>query len=147
LSAQLRTISAVTSLLVEANVKSLGPVIRPPIIAEAGAPAEDSAEKKGKKNAPSDPELEIAPFDVSFNADQTGFRLALNRVLELKPPVFLRLLSVENSSPSPPAKSPDADATVEEPAASGAIRPVVGRETVNVSMKMASVVPSPSSSP
>ena len=145
LSVQLRSIHAVALLLVDANVKSLGPVVRPPILAEAGPPAEDAPTKKGKQQSSDEPRLEFAPFDISFGAEQPAFRLAFNRILELNPPVFLRLLSLENSAPSAPSKSAGAEEGQEQVPPTGAIRPVVGRESVNVSMRMASVVPTPSS--
>jgi hypothetical protein len=149
LARQLRTIHAVVAALLQSNIKSLGPVTRTPILAETkeGEPERTGSEAKQKETSAQG--LEIAPFDISFNSDQSAFRLAFNRILELEPPVFVRLVAIENSAPMPPSKTADPAAAQPQAgtnATTTGIRPVVGRETVDVDLKMASVVsPAPPS--
>jgi hypothetical protein len=149
LTRQLRTIHAVVAELVEANIKSLGPVMRAPILAETKEGEPEEPDKAGKQKETTAPGLEIAPFDIAFNSDQSVFRLAFNRILELEPLVFVRLVAIENSAPMPPSKTADPAAAQPQAgtnATTTGIRPVVGRETVDVDLKMASVVsPAPPS--
>jgi len=152
LALQLRTIHAAVSVLVDSGVQSIGEVLRPAVQDEetiASAP-NDKTRQEGtaEKSA-----LEIAPFDVSFVADQSSFRLAFNRISELKPPVFVRQVAIENSSPDAPSKNKDASAEASPEAAqagssreSSAIRPVVGRETLKVNLQLAcALFPAPKS--
>ena len=152
LSSQLRSIHAVALVLLESQIKSLGSIVRAPVRGEAGSEAarEESDEGRKKKRESEAPELEMEPFDVAFNADQSAFRIAFNRISELQPPVFARLAAIENSSPLPPSKTADPEASgaqAEQSASQSGIRPVVGRETVNVSLRLASVVASKPPSP
>jgi hypothetical protein len=152
LSSQLRSIHAVALVLLKSQIKSLGSIVRAPVLGETGSEAvqEESGEDGKKKRESEAPELEMVPFDVAFNADQSAFRTAFNRISELQPPVFVRLVAIENSSPLPPSKTADpeaSDAQAEQPAPQSGIRPVVGRETVNVSLRLASVVAFKPSSP
>lgn len=152
LSSQLRSIHAVALVLLESQVESLGSIVRTPVRGEtsSGTPQEEAEEGRKKKRESQAPELEMVPFDVTFNADQSAFRTAFNRISELQPPVFVRLVGLENSSPLPPSKAADPEASgaqAEQPAPQSGIRPVVGRETVNVSLRLASVVASKPSSP
>lgn len=153
LSSQLRTINAVALVLLDSQVESLGSIVRAPVRGEAGSDvAEEESEERGRKNKRESqaPELEMVPFDIAFNANQSAFRTAFNRISELQPPVFVRLVAVENSAPAPPSKSADAEASepqAEQPSPPSGIRPVVGRETVNVSLRLAGVVASKPASP
>lgn len=153
LSLQLRSIHSVAVVLIDSRVRSLGAIVRGPVRGESSsaseqeAPSEESPKKKRESEAP---RLEMAPFDITFSADQAAFRTAFNRISELQPPVFIRLVAIENSSPAPPSKTPDPEASVaqaEQPAPQSGIRPVVGRETLSVSLKLASVVESDLGSP
>lgn len=146
LALQLRTIAAAISVIVDSGVESVGEVLRAPIKGEeataAAAKVRTKPERTAEKSA-----LEIAPFDVSFVADQSSFRLAFNRISDLKPPVFVRQVAIENSSPTAPPKNKSApsEANAEagqaaEPGSSGqgsAITPVVGREKLSVSLQLA----------
>ncbi len=153
LSLQLRSINAVAVVLLESQVKSLGSIVRTPVSGEAGAEREeqeDSNRGRKKTSETEAPELEMVPFDISFSADQSGFRAAFNRISELQPPVFVRLVAIENSSPLPPSKTGEtetSEAQTEQSSPQAGIRPIVGRETLNVTMRLASVVASKSSSP
>ncbi|MFM8790577.1 MAG: hypothetical protein ACKOEI_12155 [Chthoniobacterales bacterium] len=155
LALQLRTIHAVASILVESGVESIGEVLRASVEGEeavAAVPQDGTGPARGAEKSV----LEIAPFDVSFVADQSSFRLAFNRISDLKPPVFVRQVAIENSSPGAPPKSKDvsADAGAEasqagEPGSSSegsAIRPVVGRENLKVNLQLGcALFPAPKS--
>lgn len=153
LSLQLRSVNAVATLLLESQVRSLGAIVRSPVSGESGSVPEDTESEKGSKKKPESaaPELEMVPFDISFNSDQSAFRTAFNRITELQPPVFIRLVAVENSSPLAPSKTGEpevSDGKTEQGAAqSMGIRPVVGRESLNVNLRLAGVVASKSPSP
>lgn len=149
LASQLRAIHTVVSVLLEAQVTSVGPVSRAAVKGEETSPA---AGEKQREESGTAPALEIAPFDVSFVADQPSFRLAFNRIADADPPVFIRLVGIENSSPAAPSKSaasaPEgaapAEASVDPAAATapqpGGIKPVVGRETLTVNLRLATVL-------
>ncbi|MBJ7258596.1 MAG: hypothetical protein JHD33_03575 [Chthoniobacterales bacterium] len=154
LTMQLRTIHAVASVLVDAQVKSLGPILRADIRGEVPTAEGGESKEADKNDKTAAADFEMAPFDIAFNADQTAFRLSFNRILELQPPVFVRLVGLENSNPAPPPKVSAASAdgqAVESPAKPPAdaagIKPVVGRETINVNLRLASILSSLTSSP
>ena len=142
LGQQLEGIANVASLLIKARVKAISSLTRPELAEEGrAAEAQDDAAKKEKSIA-------LAPFDLSFEADQANFREALNAIVAAKPVVFIRLLAVANAQPQPPAKQPSS----EEAAPAGGDgaeeasqnRVVFGRETLLVNMRLASVsAPSP----
>ena len=151
LTLQLRTVHAVVAVLIDSQVQAIGNILRAPLNGEV--PAEDSLpDARAGKNSPAivGGAFEIAPFDISFVSAQSAFRTAFNRLLDLQPPVFLRLVAVENSALAPPFKKPaaaeEASGTVEAPAAPG-IRAVVGRETITASLQLSSVVSSEQASP
>ena len=144
LGQQLETIANVTSMLIKSGVRQLVGIERAPLRAE---------EPKGEEeeNKPDSAELaavQLAPFDVEFVADQSAFRSALSAITTAQPVVLVRLVSVTNSSPAPPAKE-SASATQEtaEPAATteGAseIPVAFGKETLNVKLRLASVSVTP----
>ena len=142
LGQQLRSIRGVVSAILDARVKSLDQIIRTPLPSEAGAP--DAAQKEPAAA------LALAPFDLRFTADQSSFRLAFNRIPELEPPVFVRLLAIANSAPTPPLKNAAAEdkppAGEGQPAEQGdGIQAVLGRETLLIDLRLASVIAQPPS--
>ena len=151
LALQLRSIHAVAKTMVDAQVKSLGPIVRAPLSGEGTTVAveeeEDDGRKKGKKDKKDKPpkqddapEFSLAPFDVKLVADQLAFRVAVNSILSVSPPVFIRFVAVANSSPAAPLKNPPADAAEAPPEEqSGTIKPVFGRETVTADLRLATI--------
>ena len=146
LGGQLRAILAVVRSLLEARVQSIVSVSRPALPQESAEEAKD-AEAKQEAAAESAPraDFDLAPFDISFVADQASFRTAFNRLPELKPQVLVRLVSLANSAPVPPSKSGgEADPVAANPAgqeqAASTVRAVVGRETVRVDLRLASAI-------
>ena len=157
LGLQLRAIHAVAKVLVESQVKGLGPIVRAPLPGEAGAPVktEEEPEEKGRKKKPkeeAEPSFAMAPFDVNFTSDQSAFRMAFDRILGISPPVFVRLVAVTNSAPTGPSKQEPApeDAATPEAAATTttpAIRPVLGRETLTIDLRLASIAATAAETP
>ncbi|MFZ4484832.1 MAG: Amuc_1100 family pilus-like protein [Chthoniobacterales bacterium] len=144
LGQQLETIANVTGLLLKSGIRQLVGIERAPLRPEE--PETDEGENK-----PTSAQLaavQLAPFDVEFVAEQSAFRGALSAIITAQPVVLVRLVSVTNSSPSPPAKG-SADATQEtaQPAAttegSGQIPVAFGKETLNVKLRLASVSVTP----
>jgi hypothetical protein len=146
LALQLQSIHALAGILVDAKVREIAAITRQPLAAEANAaPAEDESQdarrpRKGRdEESPAStkdlPDLVLAPFDVRFTAEQSAFRTAFNRILESKPPVFVRLVGVTNSAPTGPAKAAAAGEEVE----TGVIKPVLGQEMAIVHLRLAAV--------
>jgi hypothetical protein len=146
LALQLQSIHALAGILVDAKVREIAAITRQPLAAEANAaPAEDESQderrpRKGRdEESPAStkdlPDLVLAPFDVRFTAEQSAFRTAFNRILESKPPVFVRLVGVTNSAPTGPAKASAAGEEVD----AGVIKPVLGQEVAIVHLRLAAV--------
>jgi len=139
LGQQLESIGNVASLLIKARIKSIASFARAPLPQELEESAEDSRAKSGEDRLA---DVTLAPFDISFEADQSNFRDAINSLVAAKPVVFLRLLDVANSQPKAPPK-PDPSA----PAQSGAegmsetsqVPVVFGQESLLVTMRLAAV--------
>lgn len=143
LGLQLRAIHAVANVLVESQAKSLGAIVRAPLrgeVAEEEVEAEEKPRKKQKEE--SAPAFAMAPFDINFTADQSAFRTAFNRILDISPPIFVRLVAIANSSPAPTPKTDPAAAEAEpkpgEKETAG-IKAVLGRETITVDLRLASI--------
>lgn len=156
LALQLGAVSQVVRVLIESHVRKIDGVTlsageakdlrgrgepQPP----SGAPAPTAG--PGKSGHPEDaiPDLVLSPFNVAFTSDQRTFRNAFNRILELKPPVFVRKLAVINSAQEAPKKGASAAAPAtgtESPGAAetsaNANKSILGRETVTVILELAS---------
>ena len=148
LALQLESIHTVAGILVDAKVREITAFSRQPLAAEVAGgardeePASEDRGKRGQRNKPAPPaaektlpDLVLAPFDVKFTAEQPAFRTAFNRILEAKPPVFVRLLGVTNTAPAAPSKSAPAD----ENAEADLIKPVLGQELAVVDLRLAAV--------
>jgi len=143
LGLQLRAIHAVADALVGAQVKSLGAIARAALPGEVPQEETEPEENKGKKQEEeAAPVFAMAPFDVNFTADQSAFRDAFNRILDITPPLFVRLVAIANSSPTPPSKT-DPTAAEPEPGATvnqnAGIKAILGRETLTVDLRLASI--------
>jgi hypothetical protein len=137
LGQQLDSISSVITILVEAGVKAINAVRRQPLSVES---AKQDTTDKPEKNPNN---LILAPFEVSFVADQTNFRLALNKIVTADPIIFVRLVSVANSQQSPPAKqngmNSDPQSNADQPSAETSIPVLLGKETLNVDLRLATI--------
>ena len=144
LGQQLETIANVTGLLLKSGIRQVVGIDRPPLRAEES----ESEEKRGEPTQAELAAVQLAPFDVEFVADQSSFRSALSAITTAQPMVLVRLVSVANSSPAPPAKeSTGGTQETSEPAATtegaGEIPVAFGKETLNVKLRLASVSVTP----
>ncbi len=134
LALQLQSIQKVISILIDERVEKITAIVREPLAVEsaAGAKAGNSAV----------PDFILAPFNISFIAEQAPFHQVFNRIIEVKPPVFVRLVSVVNSAPTAPSKVSEA-APAAGPAGQGADdtanKPIFGREVLHVNLGLASI--------
>lgn len=150
LAHQLRSISTVAGLLVEAKVQEISAITRSALPTEApgGAPAGESPgghEQTAGDKEGSLPDLVLAPFDITFVAEQAALRAALNRILEVEPPVFIRLVAITNSATSAPAKGAGTVEAADDEAKT--IKPVLGQETLLVNLRLAAIAAGPAGTP
>jgi len=144
LGQQLETIASVTGILLKSGVKQLVAIERVPLATEKPS---ETDEDKGAESDPTT--VQLAPFDVEFVADPASFRSALSAIITSRPIVMVRLVSVSNSNPAPPAK--ESTATSQEPIEPGStgektteIPVVFGKENLTVKLRLASVsLPAP----
>lgn len=132
LALQLQSIQKIVSILIDERVEKIGPIVREPL--------SNNAKKTGGTNAA--PEFALAPFNVNFTANQTAFHRAFNRILDITPPVFIRLVSIENSAQTSPSKAVEAvPAEQTESATKGDSlnKPIFGRETLKINLGLASI--------
>jgi hypothetical protein len=135
LGQQLSSIAEAVSLLISARVTGITALERDPLPEESGVADQASG---------ASPDLHLAPFQLSFAADQSSFRAALTALTTAQPVLLLKLLEVANSAPSPPSK--EGTLGEAEPAevdssdtAVDRIPVVFGREAVAVRLGLASI--------
>lgn len=137
LAQQLESIANVVSILIKSGVSEIKAVKRQPLIVESAK----QQKNEGNKNNASD--LTLAPFDVSFVSDQTNFRLALAKIITADPMIFVRLVSVANSQPNAPAKetagSTSQQGSLGQPGGETSIPVLLGKEILNVDLRLASI--------
>jgi len=144
LGQKLETIASVTAILLKSGVKQLVAIERAPLAAEK--PSETDEDTGAESDSTT---AQLAPFDVEFVADPASFRSALSAIITSRPIVMVRLVSVSNSNPAPPAKeSTTANQEPTEPPSTSEMAaqiPVVfGKETLTVKLRLASVsLPAP----
>lgn len=142
LGQQLDSITEVVRILLESGVNKIGGVVRAPLASETTA-RNDTESREEKENTPADEGgLVLAPFDVSFTADQAKVRAALSAIISAKPLLLIRLVGIANSQPVGPSKDqPLPDATSAENAAepSAKIPVLFGKEKLEVKLRIASV--------
>ena len=161
LTLQLSAIRSVANILIEAQVREIQSFKRQPLPAEIPAAKEprDRARnsRSRKKSAASDPKgvaasaLVLAPFQVTFVADQAPFRVAFNQIIAADPAVFIRSVEVTNSSLQGPSKSGAQTTTVESsPEMEGdpveaQLKPILGQELLTISLRLSAVASGESS--
>lgn len=140
LGQQLESIANVAGLLVKARVKQIASLGRPELTQENESEGQEAAGTEGGNDLPA---ISLAPFDITFEADQANFREALNSIVATKPVIFVRLLAVENAQPEPPPRQGapvDAEPAADQEKPDAEQVPVVfGRETLMVTMRLAAI--------
>jgi len=147
LAVELESIYAAVGKLVDARVKSIVLVARE-VPGQAQQTPEGQTEKpahKGK-NQSEQTTFALRAFSLTFTSDQASFKNALNSIVSAKPPIFVRLVAITNSTLSGPPKSGEAVATEQSPAAEasaeeGKIKPVLGRELLTINLHLAAASP------
>lgn len=138
LAQQLEAITNMTGILVKSGVRQVVGIERALLPAEGKSGGEES-----KPPASDAAEVGLVPFNVEFVADPSAFRSALGAIITAEPMVVVRLVSVVNSSPSPPSKEAAASPEGMAPAGTSEETPeipvVFGKETLNVKLQLASV--------
>jgi hypothetical protein len=143
LGQQLASIAEAVSLLISARVTGITALERNPLPEESGVADQASG---------GSPDLHLAPFQLSFEADQSSFRAALTALTTAQPVLLLKLLEVANSQPSSPSKEgmpvPAADGDSSEVTVVQ-IPVVFGRESLAVRLGLASIStpPAPAQTP
>lgn len=135
LALQMQSIKKIISILIDERVEKIGNIAREPLAIESGG-----AQKQN--HARTVPELALAPFNVNFTANQTAFHRAFNRILDMNPPVFIRLVGITNSAPSSPSKTAEAAPAHQEEGEGkedAPNKPVFGREVLEVNLGLASI--------
>ncbi|MBE2179699.1 MAG: hypothetical protein IAE97_04445 [Chthoniobacterales bacterium] len=139
LALQLASIHNVASILIDSKVRGINSIHR------MALPGESTPESPGRGTRTRGsgnselPDLRLAPFEVNFEADQSHFHMAFNRILEAKPSIFVRLVGVTNSSPQPPKKDGEEDVPASDQPSQSVIRPVVGQEHLIINLQLASI--------
>jgi hypothetical protein len=146
--AQLR--SAAKAMAKELQVRGLIPAAKEPRNRARNS-------RSRTQSAPSDPKdvaasaLVLAPFQVTFVADQAPFRVAFNQIIAADPAVFIRSVEVTNSSLQGPSKSGAQTTTMESsPEMEGdpveaQLKPILGQELLTISLRLSAVASGESS--
>lgn len=158
LSIQLAAVDrVVTTLLGIKDVRSLNSLVLGSG-KESGAPLQEppGPGPGAPKRPASTPDLALAPFTITFTSTQVAFGKALGKLLESKPPIFIRKVAVANSNPNGPPKNradeaPAASGTAEAGGAATSTNssktPILGYETVKVTLELASITLPPKTEP
>jgi hypothetical protein len=137
LGQQLDSISRVITILIDAGVKEIKSIKRQQLAVES--PKQETTDKP-KEDAN---DLTLVPFDVSFVADQSNFRLALTEIITADPLIFVRLVNVANSQPAAPLKENDMNSLPQDsddrPDAETSIPVLLGKETLSLDLRLATI--------
>jgi len=139
LNRQLIIIKGLVGRLVDLKVSSIDGLVRTPLSQESAAPA------KGQQQA--EKVLEKFPFEISFTAEQSKFRVAFNSLLANEQFLIVRSLSLQNSATQAPARGGAeslAPKPTPDPFAAGAptgteqkgLQVILGRELVQATMRL-----------
>ncbi|PTX96315.1 hypothetical protein DB345_11055 [Spartobacteria bacterium LR76] len=148
LARQLTVIKQLVLRLIDFRVQSIDGLVRAPLLQEGNTPASPQPaaanQKKGGNSNSATPAkvLERSPFDISFTAEQSKFRVAFNSLLNDNQFLIIRSVSVENTNQAgPPVAQADATpntaytATATETAKKD-LNVVLGREFVRVALHL-----------
>ncbi len=149
LARQLTVIKQLVLRLIDFRVQSIDALTRAALVQEGNAaanpqPAQQANGQKKGGNASATPGkvLERAPFDISFTAEQSKFRVAFNSILSDNQFLIIRSVNVENTNQAgPPVAQAEATPATAytAPAAENAkkdLNVVLGRELVRVALHL-----------
>jgi len=146
LARQLSVIKGLVLRLIDFRVQSIDGLIRAPLAQEGAAapsqPAPAGNQKKGATPQPGGAKvLERSPFDISFTAEQSKFRVAFNSLLNDNQFLIIRSLTVENTNQAgPPVAQPESTPntayTATADTAKKDLNVVLGRELVRVALHL-----------
>ena len=132
LDRQLTVISQLVNHLIDYKVQSIDSLERKAL------PEEASGNVK-----PSGSLVERFPFEVSFTAEQSRFRVAFNSLLSADQFLLVRALAIQNTNQEgPPTEQPQSTGGAAQPAAPGEdkakgnLNVILGRELVKVTLRL-----------
>lgn len=159
---QLKTVELVVNSMIDNRVTTISSITRAPLPQEGGAapaaaPARTGAAptagaKPGGPAAPAAANVERFPFSIQFTADQSNFRVVLNKISGTdKQFLIVRNLTVKNTDEKPTAKVIPVAAAIPvqaQQARSGAetsspaqnLQYIVGTEKVEVDLQLEMVI-------
>jgi len=147
LARQLNVIKQLVLRLIDFRVQSIDGLVRAPLIQEGNTPAaqqqpQGNNQKKGGNSPAPSKVLERSPFDISFTAEQSKFRVAFNSLLSDNQFLIIRSVNVENTNQAgPPVAQAEATpgtaytATTTENGKKD-LNVVLGRELVRVALHL-----------
>ncbi|CAN5746807.1 hypothetical protein BH09VER1_BH09VER1_11470 [soil metagenome] len=138
LDRQLTVISKIANNLIDLKVQSIDGLDRKAL------PEEGSSAPNGKgSNSANSSLVDRFPFDVSFTAEQSRFRVAFNSLLSADQFLLVRAISVQNTNQEgPPTAQPEQVGATSQPGAPGEdkakndLNVILGRELVKVTLRL-----------
>ncbi len=150
------------SKLIDTKITGITELKRLPLPDEKEAEAPTASNRSNQRNAapatrgnqpPAGPAVVARfPFDIAFTADQGKFRVAFNSLVNASEFIIVRSLSIQNTQPQSPSKTPDpsqqqpqasADPNAAQPGAqpggaaeAGDYVIVLGHEELNVTARL-----------
>ncbi len=148
LARQLTVIKQLVLRLIDFRVQSVDGLTRAALPQEGNAPAAqpqpqgNNNQRKGAPNQAPGKVLERSPFDISFTAEQSKFRVAFNSLLSDNQFLIIRSVNVENTNQAGPpvaqAEATPGTAYTAAPTENGKkdLNVVLGRELVRVALHL-----------
>jgi len=157
LSRQLAVISDVVSKLIDTKITGITELKRLPLPDEKEAEAPTASNRSNQRNVAPAPRgnqppagpavVNRFPFDIAFTADQGKFRVAFNSLVNASEFIIVRSLSIQNTQPQSPSKTPDPSQQPQASADPNAAQPggasgpgdyviVLGHEELNVTARL-----------
>lgn len=134
LARQLVVINQIANHLIDYKVQSIDNLERKPLPEEGPVPS------NSKGGAPKESLVDRYPFDISFTAEQSRFRVAFNSLLSADQFLLIRALSVQNTNQEgPPTAQPDKTGGATQPGddkAKNDLNVILGRELVKATMRL-----------
>lgn len=127
LARQLTVLTELVNNLIDVRVESIDSLTRKPLPEEG--PAASAKKAAGI--------VERFPFDISFTADQSKFRVIFNSILKSNRYLIVRALNLTNTNQEgPPVVTQNAGEAAAEGAAANELNVILGRELVKASLRL-----------